>query len=47
MTWAEFKAKMEARGVTDDTPIGYIDITGEDDIDVDFWADGSVCVQGA
>ncbi|AAQ73402.1 BcepNY3gp54 [Burkholderia phage BcepNY3] len=47
MTWAEFKAKMEARGVTDDTPIGYIDIGCGADVDVDFRDDGSVCVSDA
>lgn len=31
MTWGEFKAKVEAEGVTDDMRFRYIDITGFDD----------------
>lgn len=27
MTWAEFKAKVEALGVEDDTPLAWIDVT--------------------
>lgn len=44
MTWGEFKEKMQQRGVTDCTPIGFIDISADTDVDVDFRADGSVWI---
>jgi hypothetical protein len=44
MTWAEFKAQMEAAGVKDDTEVDYIDIHGGDrDLEIRFHenADGT------
>jgi len=38
MTWKEFKAQAEARGISDDSTIWYIDIdAGKEEIDV--WED--------
>lgn len=44
MTWGEFKEKMQQRGVTDDTQIGYIDVGGDDEVDVTFTPEGSVYI---
>ncbi len=32
MTWKEFKTAVEALGVTDDTPLGFIDLHGEPEV---------------
>lgn len=47
MTWGEFKEKLQQRGVTDDTPIDFIDyasVWGED-VNLTFNADGSATVE--
>lgn len=46
MTWGEFKEKMQQRGVTDDTPIDFIDwsqVHGRD-IDVSYTQAGEAVV---
>lgn len=49
MTWGEFKEKMQQRGVTDDTPIDFIDWTQVwgDEFDIAFTASGCVYVLNA
>lgn len=36
MNWGEFKAAVEARGVNDTTPIGWIDYDGSPHLKVDM-----------
>ncbi len=41
MTWAEFKAQMEAAGVTDQTKIWYIDVAYPVDLQISVTPSGS------
>lgn len=49
MTWGEFKDLMQQLGVTDSAPISYIIVNepSVQSVDVDYRADGSVCVTDA
>ena len=45
MKWGGFKRAVEARGVTDDTPLDYIILNAfNGGVDVTFRADGHVCI---